>query len=245
MIELRHSLLFAGLGLLSLFPAAAKPASVASISTEDLLEFAEQPEEIRQLITTALSLTGKKLTYTFGSNSPANSGMDCSGTVQFALKSIGMEAAPRSSYQFYQWVKAQGELKETRGVETTEDPAFDPLKPGDLLFWEGTYDTGKTDPPISHVMIYLGTLKADGKGVVFGASDGRRFRGKKITGVSVFDWRVPPSSSTSKFVGFAPIPDLVKETPVVRAAAQKANEQPLKSLKSGLEKLFKKRETSQ
>jgi hypothetical protein len=94
-------------------------------------------------------------------------------------------------------------------------------------------------------MIYLGTLKADGKGVVFGASDGRRFRGKKITGVSVFDWRVPPSSSTSKFVGFAPIPDLVKETPVVRAAAQKANEQPLKSLKSGLEKLFKKRETSQ
>jgi hypothetical protein len=122
-------------------------------------------------------------------------------------------------------------------VTSTEDPVFAKLKPGDLLFWEGTYDSGERDPPISHVMIFLGTLKADGKGVMFGASSGRRYRGKTIHGVSVFDWEVPQEDSDSKFVAYGPIPGLRSgrgEDPPVKANV----------LKSVLEILFRKSESS-
>ena len=141
-----------------------------------------QPQEMRQLIDTALALTKRNLTYTFGSNSPKNSGMDCSGTVQHVLQSVGVDKAPRTSYDFYHWVKKESSLTDARSAKATNDAVFRKLKPGDLVFWEGTYNTGKRNPPISHVMIYLGTLKEDGRGVVFGASDGRRFRGKKLPG---------------------------------------------------------------
>ncbi|MEM9281602.1 MAG: NlpC/P60 family protein [Verrucomicrobiota bacterium] len=201
------------IGLTLLTPARAElePASVASLSPTDLIEYESQPPAVQQLIEEALSLTKKGLTYQFGSNSPENPGMDCSGTVQFTLKEAGVNQVPRSSYTMFKWAEEEGMLVDTRGVTTTEDPVFDPIQPGDLLFWEGTYDTGDRDPPISHVMLYLGRLKEDGRGVVFGASDGRRFRGKRIHGVSVFDWRVPPEGSSSKFVAFGPVPGLVGE----------------------------------
>ena len=123
-------------------------------------------------------------------------------------------------------------------MTTTEDPVFADLKPGDLLFWEGTYETGERLPAISHVMIYLGTLKEDGEGVVFGASSGRRYRGKTIHGVSVFDWDVPDGESKSRFVGFGPIPGLRRDE-VKPAPLEKPN-----PLKTFLENLFKKSEAS-
>ena len=88
-------------------------------------------------------------------------------------------------------------------------------------------------------MIYLGTLKEDGRGVVFGASDGRRFRGKKITGVSVFDWKIPSASSPSKFVAFGPVPGLEPKKPRIVAKPISQKKEYLKSLKSGLDKFFR------
>ena len=211
--------------------------SVATIETSDLVEFESQPAAVKDLIEKALALTKKKLSYTFGSNSPANSGMDCSGTVQHTLKLMAEGEVPRSSYGMYHWVKDNGKLIDTPGVTETTDPVFERLKPGDLLFWVGTHTTSGRVPPISHVMVYLGPLKEDGKGVVFGASSGRRYRGKKIHGVSVFDWKVPPKSSSAKLVGFGPIPGLVTEAglaPTVEAPVKKK-----KGLKSALEFLFK------
>lgn len=207
---------------------------MASISPEDLIEFKEQPAAIQKLIQEALSLTEKKLTYQFGSNSPGNAGMDCSGSVQFVLKSVGIEALPRSSFGFYEWALARGELVQTEAVHTTEDPAFEKLKPGDLLFWTGTYETAKRTPPISHVMIFLGHLKEDGAGVVFGSSDGRYFRGKRITGVSVFDWSVPDEDSKSRFVAYGPIPGFERaEEPEV--AVEKKPKNPFQGI---LKKFF-------
>ncbi len=222
------------------FPAFAqkrKSIATATIEPADLVEYETEVPEVRKLIEVSLELTKKRLGYQFGSNSPDNWGMDCSGTVQAALSRYGMKELPRSSYDFYEWAKASGTLVPTPEVATTEDPIFAKLKPGDLLFWEGTYETGDRDPPISHVMIYLGTLKADGEGVVFGASSGRRYRGKKIHGVSVFDWEVPREGSDSSFVGYGPIPGLrPKEAPAPPIGAN--------VLKSLLENLVKKSEVS-
>ncbi len=188
----------------------AEPAAVSSIAPDDLVDFSEQSPEVQSLIRAALSLTRKKLAYKFGSNSPSKGGMDCSGTVQYTLSEVGLTKLPRTSFDFYQWVKTSGEIHSTRKIYDRKDPAFVALKPGDLLFWEGTYSTGKRNPPISHVMIYLGTLKKDNQGVVYGASSGRRYRGKKIHGVSVFDFRIPAKESSSKFVGYGAIPGFLK-----------------------------------
>jgi hypothetical protein len=215
----------------------AREAVVVSIQPGDLVEYETLSDPVKKLIEVSLGFTTRKLAYRFGSNSPEKKGMDCSGTVQCTLRELGFEELPRSSWDFYQWAKAAGELVSTPGVTATDDPVFARLRPGDLLFWEGTYETGKRDPPISHVMIYLGTLKSDGKGVMFGASSGRRYRGKTIHGVSVFDWEVPQEDSDSKFVAYGPIPGLRSgrgEDPPVKANV----------LKSVLEILFKKSEVS-
>ncbi|MDF1852156.1 MAG: NlpC/P60 family protein [Verrucomicrobiales bacterium] len=236
-------LTFGLLGLASL-SATPKPASVSSIRADDLVEFETLDESRQALIRNALSLTQKELRYLFGSNSPDKGGMDCSGAVQHAVLETGIEDVPRSSYTFYQWVEKEGDLVKTPGVTNVDDPVFASLQPGDLLFWQGTYETGKRNPPISHVMIYLGTLREDGEGVVFGASDGRRYRGKRINGVSVFDWKVPSATSKSKFVGYAPIPGLISDSELdekAEADSGGAKERP-KVIKSALEKIFGRRE---
>lgn len=217
----------------------AQKVSVVSIEAADLVEYETAAEPVKKLIEISLDLTRKKLGYRFGSNSPEKKGMDCSGTVQHALTTFGFQGVPRSSWDFYTWAEKAGVLKPTPGVTSTDDPIFADLKPGDLLFWEGTYETGDRDPPISHVMIYLGTLKADGEGVMFGASSGRRYRGKTIHGVSVFDWEVPKEGSESKFVGYARIPGIAEEEKPDTDPKVEAN-----LLKSLLEQLFKKSEAS-
>ena len=71
-----------------------------------------------------------------------------------------------------------GNLHRVDGAHQVNDPQLSKLKVGDLLFWEGTYNVGKRNPPTSHVMIYLGHKKSDGKPVVLGASSGRYYNGK-------------------------------------------------------------------
>ncbi len=85
-------------------------------------------------------------------------------------------------------------------------PEFSKLKPGDLLFWSGTYIIHR-DQPITHVMLYLGKNKK-GERLMFGASDGRTYQGKKMWGVSVFDFKLPDGKGPQRFVGYGCIPDL-------------------------------------
>ena len=140
--------------------------------------------------------------------------MDCSGFVYFVLKQNGIDDVPRDSSEQYTWLRRTGKFEPV--VSQKEDSfEFDNLKPGDLLFWTGTYSIQR-DPPITHAMIYLGREKKTGMRVMVGASDGRTYQSQQRFGVSVFDFKMPRADNGEiengktrpRFVGYAHIPGL-------------------------------------
>jgi hypothetical protein len=182
------------------------PAAVSSLEPEELEGFASYPPPVQQLIKEALALTKQNLTYTFGSSHPKQGGMDCSGTIYYLLKAHGLKTVPRQSNEMGAWVRDHTLLHLTPNADTTKHSELAALQPGHLLFWSGTYDAGPRELPITHVMLYLGKVKATGKPVVFGASDGRTYRSERRTGVSVFDFSVPSAASKSRLYGYGLIP---------------------------------------
>ena len=186
----------------------------ATLSPEAISGFENYPSKVQQLLTSALELTTRNLDYTYGSADPANGGMDCSGFVYFVLKQNGVEGVPRDSSEQYIWLRRAGRFEP---VVSQKDGSFefDNLKPGDLLFWTGTYAIQR-DPPITHAMIYLGREKKTGTRVMVGASDGRTYQSQQRFGVSVFDFKMPRADKGEiedgkvhpRFVGYAHIPGL-------------------------------------
>ncbi len=194
---------------------SAQPADVfpnASLEPEDLIEFPKLSKPIQLLITKALALTHQNLTYLYGSADPKEGGMDCSGFIYYLLSQIGLKDVPRSASQIYSWVRKEGLFK---AVLSNNQGSFElsELKPGDLLFWIGTYPTAN-DPPITHVMIYLGHEKQTGEPVMVGSSDGRTYHGKRRWGVSVFDLFMKFANphyhlnGSTKFIGYGKIPGI-------------------------------------
>jgi peptidoglycan DL-endopeptidase CwlO len=197
-------------------PGAGKNgAPNATLSPEEIAGYDGYPPKVRQILDAGLALTKQNLGYTYGSADPANGGMDCSGFIYYLLTENGFKDVPRDSSQQYVWVRKAGDFNAvlSRHEDTFE---LDALKPGDLLFWSGTYNIDR-DPPITHTMIYLGREKRTKKWVMIGSSDGRTYDGKQRWGVSVFDFKLPPppSSGDAKispvFVGYGRIPGLVEE----------------------------------
>jgi cell wall-associated NlpC family hydrolase len=192
-----------------------KGAPNATVSPEEIAGFDTYPAKVRQLIEAGLELTKQNLGYTYGSADPANGGMDCSGFVYYVLRQNGFGDVPRDSSQQYVWVRKAGNFD---AVLSRKEDSFelDALKPGDLLFWRGTYSIDR-DPPITHAMIYLGREKRTKKRVMVGASDGRTYDGKQRFGVSVFDFKLPPPPKTNDaklspvFVGYGRIPGLSED----------------------------------
>jgi cell wall-associated NlpC family hydrolase len=186
-----------------------------SLSPDQIEGYQNDPPKVRQILDAGLALAKENLGYTYGSADPANGGMDCSGFVYYVLKQNGFPDVPRDSSQQYVWVRKAGGFYAV--VSRKEDSSeFDDLKPGDLLFWRGTYNIDR-DPPITHSMIYLGREKRTNKRVMVGSSDGRTYDGKQRWGVSVFDFKMPPppKSGDAKispvFVGYGRIPGLPAE----------------------------------
>jgi cell wall-associated NlpC family hydrolase len=184
----------------------------ASLSPEQIKGFENYPENVKKFLSTALELTTRNLTYKYGSDDPANGGMDCSGFVYFVLKQNGVTEVPRDSSEQYVWLRRAHRFEP---VLSQKDSSFelDDLKPGDLLFWTGTYAIER-DPPITHAMIYLGREKKTGHRVMVGASDGRVYQGESRYGVSVFDFNIPRPDKNGdgklhpSFVGYGHIPGL-------------------------------------
>ena len=189
-----------------------KGAPNVTLSPDEIEGFDSYPPKVRQILEAGLALTKENLGYTYGSADPANGGMDCSGFIYYLLTENGFKDVPRDSSQQYVWVRKAGDFNAV--LSRHEDSfEFDALKPGDLLFWSGTYNIDR-DPPITHTMIYLGREKRTKKRVMIGSSDGRTYDGKQRFGVSVFDFKMPPppNSGDAKispvFVGYGPIPGL-------------------------------------
>lgn len=196
--------------LLALSPLSlrAEEAVTSSLALTDLAGSAQWPPALQEFIAYALGLTTRNLTYKFASADPEAGGMDCSGTIYHTLKQAGFKKLPRSSHAMHGWVKDAGLLVPVTGTPDVADPVLAKLKPGDLLFWTGTYDTGDKPAAISHVMLYLGKTVDGGKPVMFGASNGRPYRGKSQNGVSVFDFKMPKADGKARFVGYGPVPGL-------------------------------------
>ncbi len=186
-----------------------------SLSPDQIADYDSYPPKVRQILDAGLALTKQNLGYTYGSADPKNSGMDCSGFIYYVLQQNGFADVPRDSSQQYVWVRKAGDFN---AVLSRKEDSFelDDLKPGDLLFWRGTYNIDR-DPPITHTMIYLGREKRTNKRVMLGSSDGRTYDGKQRWGVSVFDFKMPPppKSGDAKispvFVGYGRIPGLSED----------------------------------
>ena len=193
---------------------AKRGAPNATLLPDSLSGFENYPLKVRQLLISALELTTRNLDYKYGSADPASGGLDCSGFVYFLLKENGINDVPRDSSEQYIWLRKAGRFEPV--VSEKEDSfEFDNLKPGDLLFWTGTYAIQR-DPPITHAMIYLGREKKTGARVMVGASDGRTYQGEQRFGVSVFDFKMPRPDKSDiddgktrpRFVGYAHLPGL-------------------------------------
>jgi cell wall-associated NlpC family hydrolase len=183
-----------------------------TIAPNELSDFDSYAPAVKKIVEKSLDLAGRNLTYKYGSADPASGGLDCSGFVYYVLRENGFTDVPRDSSGQYVWVR---KAKTFHAVISKNDDSFElaELKPGDLLFWTGTYDVNR-DPPITHAMIYLGKEKNTGRRVMVGASDGRVYRDQSRYGVSIFDFKVSSarrttaSGRTPTFVGYGRIPGL-------------------------------------
>lgn len=205
------------LACLCLAPAA-EPENPKNRPLPGLIEpaalkgFDEWPEERRKLVALSLSEAARlKLDhYLFGSADPGQGGFDCSGSMYYLLRKVGIEPA-RSSAAQYEWLREHGELHEVAAtVDSLDDAAFDHLEPGDLLFWAGTYQAAEGRPnKVTHVQMYLGRETDGDRPVMIGSSDGRSYRGSARCGFGVYDFRLPRKGSKSRFVGYGTPPGLV------------------------------------
>ncbi len=96
--------------------------------------------------------------------------MDCSNTARYLYRvTTGIEL-PRTASDQYYYLHLQGKAwdvpENAYGLADTEFLRRN-LKPGDLLFWENTYRPER-QPPITHVMIFLGT-NANGQWIMAGS----------------------------------------------------------------------------
>ena len=142
--------------------------------------------------------------YVFGSADPQKGGFDCSGALYYVLRRAGYGDVPRTSSDQYLWVKDKGKLRHVSKKATTlEHRDFRHLKPGDFVFWSGTYkptDGRKTS--ITHIGLYLGKHAGYDKPVMICASKGRYFAGHRQDGYGIYDFKVPSEKSKSKIVAY-------------------------------------------
>jgi cell wall-associated NlpC family hydrolase len=197
-------------------------ANVATEKPENIREFKNQPPQVQQLLREALALTERNLTYKYGSSDPSGGGMDCSGFIYYVLTKSGFKDVPRDSSEQYAWIRQSSNF---HAVLSRDSKSFEfrELRPGDLMFWSGTYKVNR-EIPVSHVMIYLGTEKSTKNPVMVGASDGRSYDGVRRNGVSVFDFKMPSGQPNSgdpdliaRFEGYGTIPGLREPVPANQA----------------------------
>lgn len=105
----------------------------------------------------ARQLASENLPYKYGATDPKQGGLDCSGFVRWVFnKSHGIELPDEAGLQL-EYFRKHGRVWDAKSGWTPAD-----LRPGDLIFWTGTYPVRRKSP-VTHVMIY------HGQGVMSGA----------------------------------------------------------------------------
>ncbi len=191
---------------------AAEP--VPLLETSELRGFADLSEGRRNLIELAVE-AGKEVAgmpYLYGGNGREDGGFDCSGAMYYVLRKAGLKP-PRTSSDQFLWVKKSSELHLVSiNAADTDDKSFSDLKPGDLIFWSGTYKPTDGRPTkITHVAIFLGFEKKDGRAVMINATNGRTYRGTKVDGYGLCDFRLPSNISTGRMEGYGTPPGLAAD----------------------------------
>jgi LysM repeat protein len=100
--------------------------------------------------------------------------MDCSNTSRYLYKVTTGIQLPRTASDQYYYLHLQGKAWDVpQNSQGWADGEFlrRNLKPGDLLFWENTYRPER-QPPITHVMVFLGT-NAKGQWIMAGSQSSR------------------------------------------------------------------------
>ena len=200
------------LSLFLLLPTVVLAEPLPLLEPSELKDF-DSLETPRQELLKAAIQAGKDVAgmpYKYGGNGPGDGGFDCSGAIHYILNKVGLNA-PRTSSDQFLWVKKESELHMISPTAAdTDDKSFADLKPGDLVFWSGTYEpTDGRTTKITHVAIFLGYEKKDGRPVMINATDGRSYRGKKGNGFGVYDFRVPRAGGRSKMVAYGTPPGLI------------------------------------
>lgn len=133
-------------------------------------------------------------------------GMDCSGAIVRLLGLVDIEA-PRTAHGQYEWLRKAGRLTVVPATaRSADDAVYRKLQPGDLVFWAKDPSGSADGFRVSHVHLYLGE-EADGHRVMIGSSDGRSYRGKKLSGFGIVDYRVPKPGSATRIAAFgSPLP---------------------------------------
>ena len=194
-------------------PVAKKgKATTSTISIAEIAGSESYTPEVRKIIDLGLSLTTQNLGYKYNSADPARGGMDCSGFVYYVLSKSGIKNVPRDAREQYIWVRTAGKFQ---AVLAQRDDTFElnELKPGDLLFWAGSYGINR-EPDITQTMIYLGREKETNQRMMLGSSEGRTYKGQPRFGVSVLDFKVQRTKAKTNnepgpiFVGYGSVPGL-------------------------------------
>jgi hypothetical protein len=198
-----RNVVYAFLSLLSL--ARAEPMIVGS----DLRGFEDLPESRRKMIEAALNTVDEVagMPYKYGGNGAAEGGFDCSGAMYHVLRMAALKP-PRTSADQFLWVRENSKLHPVPlAARDITHESFAALLPGDLLFWTGTYvpDVARL-VKITHVAMFLGYEEKDGRAVMISATYGRSYRGTKVNGYGVCDFRVPKADSKSRLVGYGTPP---------------------------------------
>jgi cell wall-associated NlpC family hydrolase len=100
--------------------------------------------------------------------------MDCSNTARYLYKVTAGIELPRTASDQYYYLHLQGKAWDVpQGPNGFADTNYlrQYLKPGDLLFWENTYRPDR-QPPITHVMVFLGT-NTQGQWIMAGSQSSR------------------------------------------------------------------------
>lgn len=181
------------------------------LDTSDLKDFEKLDPPRQKLIETAFT-AAKEFTgmpYLFGGNGVKDGGFDCSGAMYHVLRKAGLNP-PRTSSALFLWVKSESIMHMVSAeAKDLSHASFSNLKAGDLVFWSGTYlPTVKRLTNITHVGMFIGYEKKDGRPVMINASNGRSYRGIIQNGFGVNDFRIQKIGATSIMVSYGTPPKL-------------------------------------